>query len=328
MSSRLLPFEKKQREMLVKREASTNAKYGCTPESRPTGVLVNYGIVNINKPCGPTSHQVSEYVKNILHVSKAGHSGTLDPAVHGVLPIAVGKATRVAQALLNAGKEYVGIMHLHKEIPEKQLKEVIEKHFTGTIRQRPPLKSAVKRVERSRTIYYFDILEMQDKDALFIVGCEAGTYIRKLLHDLGLKLKCGAHMAELRRTKAGPFTESTLCTLQDLADAHHYYKEESKDPYLRKVLQPIETAVSHLPKVWVLDQAVDTICHGAKLNVPGISQVHSGIEPDQTVAVMSLKNELVALGIAALTSKKMLEQEKGLAVRTDAVFMEPNTYKG
>ncbi|MBW2976137.1 RNA-guided pseudouridylation complex pseudouridine synthase subunit Cbf5 [Candidatus Woesearchaeota archaeon] len=327
MTKQLLPFEKIKRKILVKKEAETDVKLGCKPEQRETEEIINYGVVNINKPQGPTSHQVSDYVQKILGIDKAGHSGTLDPNVHGLLPIALGRATRVVQALLKSGKEYAGIMHLHRDVEEKKLKEAIKKYFTGKIRQTPPLKSSVKRVERTREIYYFDILEKEEQDVLFIVGCEAGTYIRKLCFDLGKKLKVGAHMQELRRTKAGPFNEETLFTLQDLTDAYYFYKNEKNDKFLRKVIQPIENAVKHLPKIWVFDTTVDTLCHGAALNVPGISKLNDKIKANDAVAVMTLKDELVALGTAKLSSEEIIRQEKGFAVKTEKVFMQPGVYK-
>ncbi len=327
MNEHLLPFEKAKREILVKKEAKTDEKLGRNPEERKTEEIINYGVVNINKPQGPTSHQVSDYVQKILNIKKSGHSGTLDPNVHGALPVALGRSTRVVQTLLTSGKEYVGIMHLHKDVDENNLKETIKKYFTGKIRQTPPLKSSVKRVERTREIYYFEILEKDEKDVLFIVGCQAGTYIRKLIHDLGQKLKIGAHMLELRRTKAGPFDEKTLCTLQDLTDAFYFYKNENNDKFLRKIIQPVENAIRHLPKIWVFDTTIDTMCHGANLNIPGISKLNSGINENDIVAVMTLKEELVALGTAKMNSEKILKDEKGLAVKTDKVFMEPGTYK-
>ncbi len=826
MTKYLLPFEKIKREILVKKEAKTNPELGCAPSERKTEEIINYGVVNINKPQGPTSHQVSDYVQKILSITKAGHSGTLDPHVHGVLPIALGRATKVVQALLKSGKEYVGIMHLHRDISEEQLNQTIKKYFTGKIRQLPPIKSSVKRQERTREIYYFDILEKNEKDVLFIVGCQAGTYIRKLClhpkteilskkglvevsdfyfnpqtiysfnkgkmietnpsatqklpsstklikitmssgvsftvtpdheflkssvkgyemaearklskrnflvkslifpsitkdyvvsdllddrflipqqdikqyckkafirkygsiramhrnlkfdrkaflsesknaitirhlklagiydkvkkkiktfktekgtvirldklnsnlcyllgliasdgnntkekntirytrlkfhnknevlvnmflkkykklfpsipiskkkthggiyqldtsnsffatiaaslgikspqknsdmlpilylksnfiksflrgyfdgdgtayfkkkknrtghfsniriysinytairrihqmllkigisnkiiitkgienlkmyaievndlaskkkfvrgigsnhprkksylsqiltlksnelndyhyiglhfkeyinknkkklhkmggnlhrvlnssvpitrgfykrclkftnlpklgdfiiekiadikeikgndyvydmtipdthnflietgfvssncHDLGQKLKIGAHMQELRRTKAGPFDESSLFTLQDLADAFYFYKKENNDKFIRKIIQPVENAVKHLPKIWVFDTTVNTLCHGADLNVPGISKLDSGINGNDTVAIMTLKDELIALGSANLRSDDIIALEKGLAVKTEKVFMEPGTYK-
>ena len=323
----LLPFEKIKRQILVKKEASTDDKLGCRPGDRKTEEIISYGVVNINKPQGPTSHQVSDYAKRILGIKKAGHSGTLDPNVHGCLPIALGRATRITYALLNSGKEYVGIMHLHQDVDENQLRQTIKNDFTGKIRQTPPLKSAVKRQERTREIYYFDILEKDEKDALFIVGCEAGTYIRKLIHDLGKKLNIGAHMLELRRTKAGPFTEQTLFTLQDLTDAFYFYKEGNNDKFLRKIIQPVENAVAHLPKIWVFDTTIGTLCHGAYLNVPGISKLDDKIKKDERVAIMTLKDELVAIGIAKMSSEEIMKREKGLAAKTDSVFMEPGTYR-
>ena len=312
-----LPFKEIKREILIKREAIGN--FGIAPEERTTKELITYGIINIDKPPGPTSHQVSDFVKTILNISKAGHSGTLDPKVTGVLVVAIGRATRVVQTLLPAGKEYVTLMYLHKPIEEKEIKKVL-KEFTGKIRQKPPVKSAVRRVERTRNIYYIDILEIDNQHILFKVGCQAGTYIRKLCHDIGKKLECGAHMAELRRTKVASFDESTLFTLQDLTDAFHYYKNENNDKYIRKIIQPVENAVRHLPKVWILDTTIIPLTHGRDLAIPGISKLHSNIKKQDLVAVMSLKGELIALGIANMTSEEIMKKDKGIAVRTDKVF--------
>lgn len=321
----LLPFEKKQRKIFVKRDLETNPNHGCDPEQRPVDVLLNYGIVNLDKYKGPTSHEVTSFLKKILNVKKAGHSGTLDPAVTGVLPIAIGRATRIVDSLLKSGKEYVAIMHLHKEVKEDRLKEGFEK-FTGKIRQMPPIKSAVKRQWRFRNVYYTEILEINEKDVLFKIGCEAGTYIRKFIHDLGQYLGTGAHMAELRRTKAGCFTEEkNLVTLQDVSDALHYYHEEKNEKFIRHCVQPIEHAVEHLPKVYAADSAVDVLCNGVNLKIPGIAKLEE-LEKDETVAVMTLKNELIAIGTAQLVYNKILEQDKGTAVKINKVFMERGTY--
>jgi H/ACA ribonucleoprotein complex subunit 4 len=320
-----LPFEKVEYEVHVKKEAETDPSLGCEPDKRPIPELIDYGIVNIDKPAGPTSHEVSAFVQNILEIKKSGHSGTLDPNVTGVLAVALGAGTRIVQSLLKAGKEYICIMHVHDDVKEDKLKKVI-KQFIGKIKQLPPLKSAVKRVERIRQIYYIDIMEIENKDVLFKVGCEAGTYIRKLCDDIGKKLGCGAHMASLRRTKAGPFGEDTLTTLQDLKDAYWYYKNEKNEKLLRKHIQPMENGVSHLPKIWVTDTTVNTLCHGADLKVPGISKLNN-LEKDQTVAVLTLKNELIAIGRAQMVYNKILKVEKGVAVRIDKVFMKPGIYK-
>lgn len=312
-------------QILVKHEATTNEKYGCLPENRPTDVIVKYGIVNINKPKGPTSHMVSDFVQKILSIDKAGHSGTLDPGVTGVLPIALDRATRIVQALLVAGKEYVCVMHVHKPLPENDVRKTIAS-FVGKIMQLPPVRSSVARKLRERSIYYLDILEIKGQDVLFRVGCQAGTYIRKLCHDIGIKLKVGAHMSELIRTKAGPFSFDTVITLQDLEDAFWYWKQENNDKLLRKCILPVESGVAHLPKVWIEDTAVDSVCHGALLNAPGVVKLTDNVVEGADVAVMTLKDELVALAEAKKNAGEILKMEHGTVAKTSKVFMMPGTY--
>ena len=321
----MLPFEKVQREVLIKKKADTSDKFGKNSDERTVQELLDYAIINLDKPKGPTSHQVSAYVQKIFNIKKSGHSGTLDPKVTGVLPTAIGRATRVVQHLLTSGKEYIVLMHLHKEIEENKIREIMNE-FVGKIRQLPPIKSAVKRQWRSREIYYIDILEISEQDVLFRVGCQAGTYIRKLCSDIGDKLEIGAHMAELRRTQTGPFKEETLVTLHDCTDALHLWKEEGNEEYIRKVLLPIEKAVDHLPKIWVLDTTVDSLCNGANLHVPGIARLNSNIEINENVAVMTLKNELIGIGEAKMNSDQISNEEKGLALDIKKIFMLKGTY--
>ncbi len=320
-----LPYQV-EREIIVKRDFQTNPELGQDPNERSAEELIQFGVINLNKPKGPTSHLTAEYVKKILNVKKAGHGGSLDPAVTGVLPVALDRATRIMDTFLKAGKEYVGILRLHKEVDESKIRAAI-KEFTGKITQIPPVKSAVVRKERERNVYYFNILEIDGKSILFKIGCQAGTYIRKICHDLGLKLKCGAHMFELIRTKAGCFSDKDWVSLQDLEDAFYFYKEENNDKYLRFCIKPIEYATSHLPKIWVQDSAVPTICHGADLKIPGITKFESKINKQDTVAIMSEKDELVAIGPAMMTSDEIEKETKGLAVKTEKVFMKENLYK-
>jgi len=317
-----LPFERMDRTHLVRQDAKPNL--GRNPEDRSVAELLVNSIICVDKPAGPTSHQVSAYVQKILGVSKSGHSGTLDPNVTGVLAVAVGKATRVVQAMQPAGKEYVCVMHLHKEMPEDEIRTVIE-GFIGKIKQLPPIKSAVKREWRYRKVYYIDVLEITGQEVLFYVGCQAGTYIRKLCHDIGQKLGCGGHMADLRRTKAGSFNETKMWTLQDITDAMHYYKQ-GNEKFLRQMLEPIERGVEHLGKVYVMDYAVDTLCHGASLAVPGIAKVDTDIQVDDMIAMMTLRGELIGLGKARMISNDMVKKERGVAVSTDAIFMPVGTY--
>lgn len=318
-----LPFERREKTILERAKAETSSKYGKPPSERTMAELLQTGIVVIDKPSGPTSHQVSAYVKQVLKIDRTGHSGTLDPGVTGVLPVALAQGTRIVQSLLTAGKEYVCLMHLHKEVPEDVLRATMQT-FVGKIKQLPPIKSAVKRQWRFRKVYYLDILDIQGQDVLFVVGCQAGTYIRKLCHDIGDALGTGAHMAQLRRTKAAAFGESHACTLQDLTDAFHYCNEGDEER-LRRIVLPIEAGVDHLAKVWVHDTAVEPLCNGVQLKLPGIVRLDSDIQAEDLVAVMTLKDELVLVGQALMPSKRMLD-EKGIAVRTQQVFMKPGTY--
>ena len=242
----------------------------------------------------------------------------------GVLPLGIEKATKVMETLLKAGKEYICLMHIHDQIPQSKIHKT-SKEFIGKVTQMPPVKSAVKRQLREREIYYLEIMEIKNQDVLFRVGCQAGTYIRTLCVNWGKALGSNAHMQQLIRTKAGPFNENEMYTLQDIKDAFTLY-EEGNEKEIKKILKPIEYAVQHLPKIWVTDSAVDTICHGANLSIPGISKLHSKIEKGNMVAVMTLKEELISVGDAILTSEEIMKEQKGLAVKTTKVFMEPETY--
>ena len=320
----LLPFEKIKREILIKKESTTNPDFGYIPEKRPIQELINYGCVNINKPQGPTSHQISDYVQKILEIKKAGHPGTLDPNVTGCLPVILQDATKTTHTLLKAGKEYVCLMYIHEKVSQSQIHKTM-KEFVGKITQLPPIKSAVKRQERQREIYYIEILEIDDQNVLFKVGCEAGTYIRKLCHDIGKALETNAHMAQLIRTKAGPFKDKNWFSLYELKDAYEYYKQGDEKP-LRKIILPMEFAVSHLPKIWVTDSTVNALCHGHNLAIPGIAKLESEIKENDQITVFSLKDELIALGSALMTSKEILKNQKGIAINIHKVIMRPETY--
>lgn len=319
-----LPFEK-ERKLITKRKTETDERFGKRPEERSVEEHIKYGIINLDKPRGPTSHEVVAWVKKILNVKKAGHGGTLDPKVSGVLPIAIEESTKIVQTILPAAKEYVCVMHLHGDVEKRDIKRVF-KEFEGEIIQRPPIKSAVKRRLRTRRIYYLELIEFKEKDVLFRVGCDAGTYIRKLCHDIGEVLGCGAHMKELRRTKSGSFTEETLVTLHDVVDAYKFWKDYRKEGYIKKVIRPVEEALIYTPKVVIRDSAVDAICHGADLAIPGIVKVDSETEIGDLVGIFTLKGELVAIGEALMDTKTILMEDYGIAVKTKRVLMKPSTY--
>jgi H/ACA ribonucleoprotein complex subunit 4 len=304
---------------LIKSEKEIESTFGKNPKERSIPELIESSVIIIDKHSGPTSHQISLWVKEILQAKKVGHAGTLDPKVTGVLPIALNQAVKAMPVLMGLEKEYVGVMHLHKEVEENFLREVA-KSFVGKIVQVPPVKSAVARRPREREIKFFDILEIEGKDVLFKVGCEAGTYVRKLCHDIGEKLGVGAHMTELRRIRAGPFTENEAHSLLEVKDAYEFWKE-GDEKYLKKILIPTEYAILHVKRVFVKDSAIPSICNGAPLFVSGITRIQEGIRRGETIAIYSENEVLIALGIAKLNSQEMLRARKGIAVRTDRVFI-------
>jgi H/ACA ribonucleoprotein complex subunit 4 len=312
-------------EKIIKRKVATNPEYGKSPDKRSIEEHIAKGMINLDKPSGPTSHEVVSWIKEMLGLRKAGHGGTLDPKVTGVLPIALEESTKIVQAMLPAGKEYVCLMKLHGDVGEKKIAKVF-REFEGEIYQKPPVRSAVKRQVRKRKIYYLEIMEIDERYVLFKVGCEAGTYIRKLCHDIGEALGSGAHMIELRRTKCGSFCEEDMVTLHDVIDAYSFWKEDGNEGLLKKVILPVERAVDHLPKVTIRDGAVDAICHGADLAVPGICQFDASIGKGGMVAVFTLKRELVCIGRAEMDAKEMLIKDYGIAVKTKRVVMNTGVY--
>ena len=225
-----------------------------------------------------------------------------------------------------AGKEYVCVMWLHSQVPKNRLKKVLEE-FQGKIYQRPPVRSSVKRRLRTRTIYYIDFMEMQERKVLFKVGCEAGTYIRKLCYDIGEVLGCGAHMQELRRTRVGPFVEDeSLVTLHDISYLYSQWKETKDERLLRKFVFPMEKALDLLPKIHIRDSAVSALCHGAHLTAPGVLSLDDGIKVGETVAVLTQKGEAVTLSKTVVTSEKLLKMDHGFVAKTQRVLMPRGIY--
>jgi H/ACA ribonucleoprotein complex subunit 4 len=245
--------------------------------------------------------------------------------VTGVLPITLGDGTRVVQALLHSGKEYVCVMKLHGDVGIEQLKNVLVL-FEDEIYQRPPLRASVKRQIRTRRIYFINFLEAEERKVLFRVGCEAGTYIRKLCFDIGEVLGCGAHMQELRRTRAGPFTEDQSITLHDVAYWQMEWEQKKDKKILEKFVQPMERALDLVPKIYIRDTAVDALCHGASLTAPGIISLDDNVKTGLIVAVLTLKKEAIALGKALFNAEQIMEMEHGVVAKTERVLMPRGTY--
>ncbi len=312
-------------EYLVRARSTPSEEHGHVPRQRPADELVRLGAVILDKPAGPSSHQVAGWVRDLLGLDKAGHGGTLDPNVTGVLPMALGDATKALAHVKGADKAYVGVIELHKAIDRETLEDGIEA-LTGAIEQMPPARSAVKRQRRTRQVHRFDLLELDRKRAVVEVECEAGTYVRTLAKDLGDQLGVGAQLAELRRTRSGGFTEDVAVTLHDLKDAWDEWTEEGRDDWLREAVIPVEELVGHLPRIVLRDTAVDAICHGAPLGLPGLLEVDKRIERGDDVLMVTQKGEGVAFGQADMDALEMAIEDTGQAARPTAVLMRTGTY--
>ncbi len=312
------------RELIVLHDPPEGS-HGKRPEERSVPELLKAGVVNIDKPQGPTSHQVSAWVRDLLGVPKAGHAGTLDPRVTGVLPVALENATRALDAMLYGDKEYLGVMQTHQDVDENRLRGMLAE-FVGDVYQTPPVRSAVKREMRTRTIHEIEAMEVEGRLTLFRVRCGAGTYIRTLCNDVGEALCVGAHLADLRRTRTVSFGEKESASLNSLKDAFVLWKEDGEERGIRKLIQPMERMLIHLPSVIVKDTAVDALCHGAGLAVPGVAKLDKDIKKGDLVAVYSCKGEGVALMDAAKSSSETVTDKTGVVATSRRVLMEPGTY--
>lgn len=304
----------------------TNDLYGTYIDKRSIEQLLNYGFILLDKPNGPTSHETVAWVKKILHVEKAGHSGTLDPQVSGVLPIGLGEATKALIVLLLGSKEYHALGRMHSLPTNEKLVQVL-KLLTGKIYQKPPQRSAVSRQTRIRNVYEIEVVEQKERLLLLRILCESGTYVRKIFYDMGEILGQGATMIELRRTKVGQFTEdSNLVKMHDLVDAYANWKEKNDESKLRRFLMPIENTLSEIKAVVIRDSAVDALCHGAQLAIPGILEISHGLNRGDLVGVYTQKGEVVALAESILSENEIIENTKGFAFKIKRIIMAPNTY--
>ena len=316
--------------VLVRTGHFTPIPCGCTPLKRDLKSYISSGVINLDKPSNPSSHEVVAWVKRMLRVEKTGHSGTLDPKVTGCLIVCIDRATRLVKSQQGAGKEYVCVIRLHDKLPggEAQFARALET-LTGALFQRPPLISAVKRQLRIRTIHESKLYEF-DNDrhlAVFWVSCEAGTYIRTLCVHLGLLLGVGAHMQELRRVRSGAMDEADgMVTLHDVLDAQWVQDNNRDESYLRKVIVPLESLLTTYKRIVVKDSAVNAVCYGAKLMIPGLLRFEADIEVHEEVVLMTTKGEAIALGIAQMSTVELSTCDHGVVAKVKRCIMERDLY--
>ncbi|WVQ65769.1 centromere/microtubule-binding protein cbf5 [Kwoniella botswanensis] len=316
--------------LLVRSSHFTPIPTGVSPLKRDLQTYVKSGVINLDKPSNPSSHEVVAWLKRILRVEKTGHSGTLDPKVTGCLIVCIDRATRLVKSQQGAGKEYVCVVRFHDKVPEgeKAVARALET-LTGALFQRPPLISAVKRQLRVRTIYESKLVEYDDKRnmGVFWVSCEAGTYIRTLCVHLGLLLGVGAHMQELRRVRSGITGENDdIVSMHDVLDAQWLYDNTRDESYLRRVIRPLESLLTNFKRIVVKDSAVNAVCYGAKLMIPGLLRYESDIEVNEEVVLMTTKGEAIAIGIAMMSTVDLASCDHGVVAKVKRCIMNRDLY--
>ncbi|KAG1757434.1 putative rRNA pseudouridine synthase [Suillus lakei] len=306
--------------LLVRSSHFTPIPSGSSPLKRDLVSYIKSGVINLDKPSNPSSHEVVAWLRRILRVEKTGHSGTLDPKVTGCLIVCIDRATRLVKSQQGAGKEYVCVLRLHSSLPDPTALPRALQTLSGALFQRPPLISAVKRQLRIRTIYESKLLEFDEKRnlAVFWVSCEAGTYIRTLCVHLGLLLGVGGHMQELRRVRSGAMSENDdIVTMHDVLDAQWMYDNTRDESYLRRVIRPLESLLVGYKRIVVKDSAVNAVCYGAKLMIPGLLRYEADIAVNEEVVLMTTKGEAIALAIAQMST---------VVAKVKRCIMERDTY--
>ena len=312
---------------LYKISETASAPYGNPPNQRSVEQLLESSVIVINKQSGPSSHQVAAWLRDSFELELTGHGGTLDPDVTGVLPITIGKSSKAIKVLQESSKEYICLLELSKSFSQDKIQSVLNK-FIGPIYQIPPHQAAVKRDLRIRRIYGIELLEHTAKSTLFRVECEGGTYIRNLCEDIGSILGVRSKMAQLIRTKAGPFRLEDSVTLVEAHDLFQSWKETKNDAALKSVLRPLEEMLVDIPVMEVKDSAVDALCHGAELGIPGLSSISKEIKRGQLVSIITTRGESVALARATMDANEIVDnlKGKGKVARLERVIMQRGTY--
>jgi H/ACA ribonucleoprotein complex subunit 4 len=278
----------------------------------------------LDKPRGPSSHQVTAWARDLLGVERAGHAGTLDPNVSGLLWIGVGPALKLLPLVLEFPKRYVGLVALHGSVPTRDLDRMLVE-FTGPIYQTPPVRSAVKRERRVRTVHRLTRIESEGTHHLLDVVADSGTYVRTLAVDLGEALGVGGHLVELRRAATGPFDEASGVTLSGLADAVATHREGDPGPLLA-MLHPIEQVWKEFPSIVLKDSAASAVAHGAGLASGGILKVLRPFAADARVALLDRDGALVATGVALHASEEIHRVRHGWVVTGTRVFVDPERF--
>ncbi len=305
----------------------TNNSFGCRPEDRELEELLESGVILIDKPPGPSSHQLTAWARSLLGIKRIGHGGTLDPFATGLLTLLCGRSTKITAELLKKPKRYVAIIRFRESIDSESLSLILEE-LRGEVFNVPPKESAVKVQVRSRKITHSELIESEGEDRVHLISisCEAGTYIRTLVRDIGLISGNGCELLELHRAGSGSLEDSMACSMQQLTDAIFLWREHDDYRAISKIISPIETILDDLPKIVIKDGAVAAMSHGAPLARPGVVSTPKGIQSGSKVLLSSIKGEAVALGTLSVDSDSMPSMESGHVASASTVLMKPGIY--
>ena len=302
-----------------------DANHGFNPDEMSVEQRMASGFILLDKPAGPTSHQIASWVRDLLGLERLGHGGTLDPFATGVLPLMAGKSMKLTKGILKNDKTYIFVLKFAEQPNIESLNEVISK-LTGRIYNVPPEISAVKVQVRTRKIFLFELLELKDKEAIVKVKCEAGTYIRTIARDMGLLLGYKVDLKELRRENSGKFNLDDCVTLQQVADAIWLWKECDKPEALEKIIHPTEKLLMDMNYIVVKDSAASALCHGAPLLRPGLIDIDEKLSSGQEVAVFTSKNEVVGIVKMIKSSIEIQDLNSGEIAKPVMVLMEQDRY--
>ena len=313
--------------IIFDKDAVTNPKFGSVPSERSLDELLGSGILLVKKPRGPTSHQLTAWIRNILGITKIGHGGTLDPMATGLLTILCGRATRLTDIILKGDKRYISIIRFGRDIDSIELEELLNS-LVGEIYNVPPKESAVKVQVRTRTISSLRLLDFDSESriAAIEISCVAGTYIRTLTRDIGLLLNTSCEMLELHRDKTSIFDESMACNMHQLVDAIFLWKEHNDERSLRKLLTPVESILTKIPSITIKDGAVAAMTHGAPLARPGVVNASSKITSGSLVVINSMKGEAVAVAEINIDIDDVSDMKKGQVAVAKSVLMPTGIY--
>ena len=306
-------------------EVSKPSNHGLNPEDLTIEQRLNSGFILLDKPPGPTSHQIASWVRDLLGLERLGHGGTLDPFATGVLPLMAGKSMKLTKGILKTDKTYIAVLKFAQETNIDSLNEVIDK-LTGRIYNVPPEISAVKVQVRTRKIYKFELIENNSKQAIVRILCEAGTYIRTIARDMGLLLGYNVELKELRRENSGRFNLTDCVTLQEIADAVWLWKECDNSAALEKIIHPTEKLLLDKPYIIVKDSAASALCHGAPLLRPGLIEVSDTLSSGLEVAAFTSKNEIVGIVKMSKGFTEISSESSGEIGKPVMILMEQERY--